>query len=97
VPGGKRDHHAQERRKEIGPGDTAVFLEGSQFLQLYYEYNDRRIHGLAIPAAWRQLSASAREHRYSRPDERALDLELDGPGMFESQFLYAFRPRWGTI
>jgi len=79
--------------EEIEAGDTAVFLDGGWFIQTYYEYNDRRIHGQVIPAAWRQLSAAPGEHRYTRPDERTLDLELPGGGMFQDAFLYAFRTR----
>lgn len=79
--------------EEIGADDTVVFLEGSQLIQLYYLYNDRRIHGQVTPVAWRQLSASGGEHRYTRPDARTLDLELPGGGMFRTGFLYAFRTR----
>jgi len=79
--------------EEIEAGDTAVFLDGGWFIQTYYEYNERRIHDQVIPAAWRQLSASSGEHRYTRPDERTLDLELPDGGMFRDEFLYAFRTR----
>ncbi len=85
--------HRRSGLEGIGLDDTVVFLDGSQFIHLYYEYNDRRVHGRAVPTAWRELSASGREHRYSRPDERTLDLELVGGGMFEDRFLYALRTR----